>query len=107
MPAKILKENSDIFSVTMQNFFNACLSSGLSKGTFPKELKPGDISLLFKKEDVFMKKNYRQITVLPLVSKVFEKLVDDPMLPSIQSFLSSLLREFRGSYSTQHSLHAV
>ena len=61
IPAKILKENSDVFSVIIQNLFN----SGLSKGNFPKELKAGDISSLFKKEDAFTKKNYRPITVLP------------------------------------------
>ena len=38
-------ENSDVFSVAIQNLFN----SGLSKGTFSKELKAGDISSLFKK----------------------------------------------------------
>ena len=45
IPARILKENSDVLSVAIQNMFN----SGLSKGTFPKELKAGDISSLFKK----------------------------------------------------------
>ena len=35
IPARILKETSDIFSVAIQNMFK----SGLSKGTFPKELK--------------------------------------------------------------------
>ena len=59
IPAKILMTNSDVFSVAIQSLFN----SGLSKGTFPKELKAGDISSLFKKEDAFTKKNYRPITI--------------------------------------------
>ena len=60
IPAKILKENSDVFSVAIRNLFN----SGLSKGTFSKELKAGDISPLFKKEDAFSKKNYRTTDLL-------------------------------------------
>ena len=71
IPAKILMENSDVFSVAKQNLFNSCLL----KGTFPTELKAGDISSLFKEEDASMKKNYRPITVLPLVSKIYERLV--------------------------------
>ena len=63
IPAKIIMENSDVFSVAIQNLFN----SSLFKGTFPKELKAGDISSLFKKEDASMKKNYRPITVSPSV----------------------------------------
>ena len=83
-------ESSDVFSIAKQNLFN----SNLSKGTFPKELKAGDISSLFKKEDAFTKKNYRPITVLPSVSKIYERLVQDQMLPIVQSFLSSLLCGF-------------
>ena len=79
-------------------------NSGLSKGTFPKELKAGDISSLFKKEDAFTKKNYRPITVLPSISKIYERLMQDQMLPFVQSFLSSLLCGFREGYGTQHAL---
>ena len=100
IPAKILMENSDVFSVAIQNLFN----SNLSKGTFPKELKAGDICSLFKKEDASMKKNYRPITVLPSVSKIYERLMQDPMLPFVQSFLSSLLCGFREGYGTQYAL---
>ena len=100
IPAKILLENSGVFSVAIQNLFN----SNLSKGTFPKELKVGDISSLFKKEDAFTKKNYRPITVLPSVSKIYERLVQDQMLPFVQSFLSSLLCGLREGYGTQHAL---
>ena len=51
-----------------------------------------------------MKKNYRPITVLPSVSKIYERLVQDQMLPFVQSFLSSLLCGFREGYGTQHAL---
>ena len=38
-----------------------------------------------------MKKNYQQSTVLPSVSKIYERLIQDQMLPFIQSFLFLLL----------------
>ena len=55
-----------------------------------------------------MKKNYRPITVLPSVSKIYERMMQDQMLPFVQSFLSPLLCEFREGYGTQHALlHVV
>ena len=46
IPARILpKENADVFYAVIQNLYNY----GLSKGIFPKELKAGDITSLFKK----------------------------------------------------------
>ena len=100
IPARILKENSDVFCAVIQNLYNY----GLSKGIFPKELKAGDISSLFKKEDAFTKKNYRPITVLPSVSKIYDRMMQGQMLPFVQSFLSPLLCGFREGYGTQHAL---
>ena len=51
-----------------------------------------------------MKKNYRPITVLPSVSKIYERMMQDQMLPFVQSFLSPLLCGFREGYGTQHAL---
>ena len=90
-----------IFSVqTFQNLYNY----GVSKGIFPKELKARDISSLFNKEDAFIKKNYRPITVLPSASKIYERMMQDKMIPFVQSFLSPLLCGFREGYGTQHAL---
>ena len=52
IPAKIIKENSDIFAQVLQNHFNA----NISKNVFPKVLKAGDITSLYKKDDNYIKK---------------------------------------------------
>ena len=49
IPAKILKQNTDIFAVLIQQLFN----SNLSECSFPKELKAGLISSLFQKSRCF------------------------------------------------------
>ena len=64
IPAKILKENSDIFLYLAENYF-------------PSVLKDVDISSLFKKEDALFKKNYKPITVQPCASKIFEQVLFD------------------------------
>ena len=67
VPAKILKEYPDIFAQNLCNLFN----QSVAHNAFPLELKAGEITLLFKKDDASLKENFRPITVLPAVSKAF------------------------------------
>ena len=69
IPPKILKNNSDIFSEPSQEIFNNCIRSS----TFPDELKCADVFSLHKRKESTVKKNYRPVSVLPTVSKVFER----------------------------------
>ena len=99
---KVISWNLDalaVFSVLIQSLFN----SHMSKSTLPEELKAGDITSLLKQEDAFSKKSYRPITVLPSVSKIFERLMQNQMLPFVQKFLSPLLRGFERAMA--HSMH--
>ena len=100
IPAKILKQNADIFAVLIQKIFN----SNLSECYFPKELKAGEVSSLFKSLDAFIKKNYRPITVLSSVSKIYERVLESQIKSHALSFLSPLLCGFREGYGTQHAL---
>ena len=47
----------------------------LSIDTFPDELELADIVLVFKKEDQIDKTNYRPVSLLPLILKIFEKVL--------------------------------
>ena len=100
IPGKILKENSDIFLSCLTDTLNLCLSENY----FPNKLKDRDVSSLFKKDDTFCKKNYRPITVLPVTSKIFERLLYDQIMPFAGNFLLYLLCGFRKGYNTQHAL---
>ena len=42
---------------------------------FPDKLKFADITPCHKNDDATSKKNYRPISILPIVSKLFEKLI--------------------------------
>ena len=55
VPAKILKQNSEVFSVCLTSFFNVMVECC----EFPDELKEGEITSLFKNQDAMIKKNYR------------------------------------------------
>ena len=51
-----------------------------------------------------IKKNYRPITVLASVSKIYERVLESQIKYHALSFLSPLLCEFREGYGTQHAL---
>ena len=68
---KLLKDNSDICAPILTNIFNSCISNGV----FPDKLKLADITPIFKSVDSMAKKNYRPVSILNSVSKLFEKLI--------------------------------
>ena len=100
IPVKVMKENSDIFAPILQGHFNATIS----QNDFPETLKAGDILSLYNKDDNFIKKLYRPITVLPSASKIYERLMESQMKAFARCFLNSLLCGLRENYSTQHAL---
>ena len=53
------------------------------------------------------KANYRPVIILPLVSKVFEKIMYDELYEYIVHFINQLLCGFRKEHSTQHALYRL
>ena len=50
------------------------------------------------------KDNYRPVSILPVISKIFERIIFDQIPSYIDSFLSPFLSGFRQGFSTQHCL---
>ena len=100
IPARILKENRDIFAPFLVETFN----NSLLQKTFPEDLKLGDITSLFKNDETTKKRNYRPITVLSALSKVFERLLYAQMTGYADTFLVPYLCDFRKGFNTQHAL---
>ena len=98
VPAKILKQDSDIFSDYLTLFFNNMVECC----KLPDELKEGEITSLFKNQDAMTRKNYRPITILASESKIFERIMYDQI--KVLFPFSRYLCGFRESYSTQHAL---
>ena len=72
--------------------------------SFPDELKLAEIILAHKENSTFGKSNYRPISLLPVISKLFERLIIKQIKPFVDSFLSKLLCGFRKGYSCQYAL---
>ena len=76
----------------------------MDENFFPKEMKDGDVSVLSKRSNSFLKMNYRPIIVLPSVSKIFGRLLAKQMLPFLNKFLSPKTCRYRQGYNAQHAL---
>ena len=69
-PTKIIKLNSDIFSNLIYKHFNYCID----KDEFPN-LKHVNIVPVYKKNNKCEKENYRPVSILSNLSKIYEKLM--------------------------------
>ena len=100
IPVKVLTDHSDLFAPMLHFFINESVNTS----NFPNELKKGDITSLFKNGDAFAKKNYRPITVLPAMSKIYERIISSQIICYINDILSPYLCSYRRGYNTQHAL---
>ena len=74
---------------------------------FPESLKKADLSPVFKTGETTAEKNFRPISVLSAISKVFERLMSKQITSFINPKLSKLLCGFREGYSSQDALFRV
>ena len=88
IPVKVIKENKDIVAFFIHHNFNNSLSSC----TFSTALKYADVKPVFKKDDIADKENYRPISILPTLSKVYERL---QMYPYFDKLFSKFQCGFR------------
>ena len=65
----------DILKSTADIHLSFSINLSMEKGCFPEELKLAEVSPIFKKKDDLDKENYKPVSVLPHVSKVFERIM--------------------------------
>ena len=67
-------------------------------------MKLADVSSLYKKNDNLKKDNYRPVSVLPSLSKVYERVMGQQLSDFFDKIFSALLSAFRKRYSCQSTL---
>ena len=77
-----------------------CINESIKKNKFQKKLKAADLIPIFVKEDPLNKGNYRSISVLPTISKIFERVLFDQLTKFSNKFLFLLLCGFKKGYNT-------
>ena len=114
---KLLKNGSSgydsISATTVQKTATACITPlthimnlSLSSGIFPQELKNARVIPLFKSGDAMLSSNYRPVSVLPLFSKILERLMYNRLISFINKHdhLCKFQFGFREDHSTNLAL---
>ena len=105
IPARILKLAAPSISDSLAYLFNLSLTTG----KVPSEWKRAKVSAIFKKGSKLDIGNYRPISVLPVISKILERLVHQQLYSFLaeNNILCSDQSGFRKHHSTQTSLHNI
>ena len=97
---KIIKENADIFT----DFVHPSINASINNGDFPSFLKLENVIPVFKKDCKNSKDNYRPISILKNISKVYQRI----LFKIIGTFMDNLFKKFqcgfRKCYSAQQCL---
>ena len=91
-------------SEEISGILTTCFNQSLNNASFPGELKIADVIPAHKKGSKTEKENYRPISLLPPLSKVFEKLIEKQLNSFMENRLSKYLCGFRKGHSTEHAL---
>ena len=101
IPTKIIKENSDIFGDFIFSNFNCCINTS----SYPSLLKRAYITPVHKKDSKSEKNNYRPVSILSNISKVYERIMFKQMSEFFESsFFCKYQCGFRKGFSAQHCL---
>ena len=106
LPVVILKKCEPKLSYILAELFNKCLK----ESCFPDCWKVSSVVPVFKNfEEKSTTKNYRPVSLLSLVSKIFEKLVNNRIVDHIEKcgLYSDFQYGFRSSRSTADLLTVV
>ena len=104
IPAKQLKQTIDIICEPLMTIWNEEIDKNKQ---FPTKLKLADISPIFKKYETVLVDNYRPISILPIVSKIFERIMQKQTKEFVEQHLSPYLCGYRKGYNSQYALLAM
>ena len=105
IPNRALKDSAELIAPSLTDFFNFSISTKTYTGDF----KIAKVAPVFKKGDKADLNNYRPISVLPTVARVFEKLIYNQLYKFLvdNNLLCNKQYGFRSLHSTALALGKV
>ena len=100
IPCLILRDNKDIFIPVITKIFN----DSVLNQAYPEDPKLADVIPAHKKDELTDKCNYRPISLLPTLSKIYERIYHLQINMYMEGVFSKQLCGFRKGHSTQHCL---
>ena len=99
--SNILKISAPVIFESIAHVFNLSLCSG----KFPSKFKYAKITPVYKNGDVLDMNNYRPISVLPALSKIFEKFIYFQLYGYL--LRNNLLYRCHSGFRSKHSCHTA
>ena len=100
IPAKMLINSNEIVSDYLADIYN----NSKNDETYPTSLKIADVVPIHKKDEKTALKNYRPVSLIPIVSKIFERNMYDQIISYMDRSLSPYLFGYRRGHSTEQCL---
>ena len=96
---KIIKVAAKIISPSLAKLCNRCFATA----TFARMWKTAEVIPLFKGGDKTNVDNYRPISILPVISKIIERLVHNSLMIELEerNLIYHLQSGFRRNYTTE------
>ena len=103
IPTDNLKQTIDTHLPIMTQIINMSIDNNC----YPHDLKLAEVSSVFKKKNDLDKENFRPVSVLSHVPKVFERIMYQQIEGFMKDKLSNLLTGFRKNHNTQNCLMSM
>ena len=100
IPTKILIGSNDIVSNYLSNIYN----NSKKDHSYPLSLKVADVTPIHKAKERILVKNYRPVSLIPTISKLYERNMYDQIINYMDNFLSPYLFGYRKGHSTEQCL---
>ena len=84
--------------------FRISINYSIQHSNFRQELKLSEVIPVYKKLDPLQKENYRPVSLLPHVPKIFEKIIHKQITNYTTDKLAHSITGFKKSHGTQNSL---
>ena len=97
IPPRTLRDGADALAYPLSVLINKIIDSG----SVPAAWKLAEICPIFKKDDPHDKSNYRPVSILVTLDKVFEKCLARQLSDYFSSILSPFLSGYRRGYSCE------
>ena len=100
IPPNLVKASGDSIASPLCNIINSSLETSI----FPNALKCAEVVPIHKKADNLQKKNYRPVSLLSSVSKIFEHVINNQLQVLSDRVLSKHISAYRKGHCTQSVL---
>ena len=95
--SKLLRAGAPVLNKHIKTLINNTIKTSV----FPTRLKEAQVVPLHKTNDPLDKKNYRPVSILPTISKVYEMVLSDQLTDLFENIFHAFLCAFKKGHGCQ------